>query len=90
VTHDALCRAGSVGILAAVLLAPTVARAAEDATDSNSLQQVLVTAERRSESPQDIGVAITTMSSEEIQTLRIQQPLDLSTISPSLSTMNST
>jgi iron complex outermembrane receptor protein len=89
VTHHVLYRAGSVGVLAAALLGPMVARAAEDATDSTSLQQVLVTAERRSESAQDIGVAITALSSEEIQTLRIQQPLDLSTISPSLSTMNS-
>jgi len=34
-------------------------------------------------------MAITAVSGADIQSLRIQQPLDLSTISPSLSTMNS-
>jgi iron complex outermembrane receptor protein len=85
---DLVCKAGSVGVLAAALLGPRVARATDAATDTNSLQEVTVTAERRSESAQDIGIAITAMSGEEIQTLRIQQPLDLATISPSLSTMN--
>jgi iron complex outermembrane recepter protein len=88
-TFGLLCRAGTIGVLVAVLCEPTVAAAADDAADTNALQEVLVTAERRSESVQDIGVAITAVSGEQMQSLRIQQPLDLSTISPSLSTMNS-
>jgi iron complex outermembrane recepter protein len=84
-----LYRAASIGALTAMLGGPRVALAADDATDGNALQEVLVTAERRSESVQDIGVAVTAVSGAEIQALRIQQPLQLSTISPSLSTMNS-
>jgi iron complex outermembrane recepter protein len=80
--------AGSIGALAAALCGPMVVFATDDATDGNALQEVLVTAERRSESVQEIGVAVTAVSGAEIQALRIQQPLDLSAISPSLSTMN--
>ncbi|MBV8805888.1 MAG: TonB-dependent receptor [Sinobacteraceae bacterium] len=58
---------------------------AEDAADSG---EIVVTAQRRSEAVQDIGVAITAVGAGEMQSLRIQQALDLSTISPSLATMN--
>lgn len=54
------------------------------------LDEVLVTAQRRSQSAREVGVAITAVSGEELQTLRLQQPLSLSTVSPSLSTMNAT
>jgi iron complex outermembrane recepter protein len=87
-TRDYLRMAASVGVLSTVLLVPTGSLASDDTTDTNALQEVLVTAQRRSESVQDIGVAITAVSGEEMQSLRIQQPLDLSAISPSLSTMN--
>jgi iron complex outermembrane receptor protein len=95
-------RMGSFVILVAILQAPLVALADEAGVspsaaasagpstgDSTALQEVLVTAERRSESMQEIGVAITAVGGQEVQSLRIQQPLDLSTLSPSLSTMNS-
>jgi iron complex outermembrane receptor protein len=55
-----------------------------------ALEDVVVTAQRRSESAQKVGVAIDIASGEELQALRIQQPLGLATISPSLSTMNAT
>ncbi|HXY96866.1 MAG TPA: TonB-dependent receptor [Steroidobacteraceae bacterium] len=88
---------------ATLLLAPAVVVAADEAdsatatgtgtgtgaVEATGLQEVLVTAQRRSESVQDIGVAITAVSGEEVQSLRVLQPLDLSTLSPSLSTMNS-
>jgi iron complex outermembrane recepter protein len=91
VARDAWYRTGSIAILAVTLCGPMAAEAADEASesDSDALQQVIVTAERRSESAQDVGVAITAVGGDEIQSLRIQQPLDLSTISPSLSTMNS-
>jgi iron complex outermembrane receptor protein len=54
------------------------------------LEEVVVTAQKHSQEVQEIGVAITAVSGEEMQALRIQQPLNLSTISPSLSTMNAT
>jgi iron complex outermembrane receptor protein len=73
--------------LAATLLVPVVALATEADT---ALDEVLVTAQRRSQSAQEVGAALTAISGEAMQTLRIQQPLSLSTVSPSLSTMNAT
>jgi iron complex outermembrane receptor protein len=78
---------GLASDVAAALLIFITAQAAEPGT---SLDEIVVTAQRRSQPVQDIGVAITAISGEEMQTLRIQQPLNLSTISPSLSTMNAT
>jgi len=54
------------------------------------LQNVVVTAQRRTQSAQDVGVAITAVSGETLEGLRIQQPLGLSAISAGLSTMNAT
>lgn len=54
------------------------------------LEDVIVTAQKHSQDMQQIGVAITDVSGSELETLRIVQPLGLSTLSPSLSTMNST
>jgi iron complex outermembrane recepter protein len=81
-------KAGALSLLAAAVCGSLAAQAADDATDANALQEVLVTAERRSEPVQQIGVAVSVAGGAQLQALRIQQPLDLSTISPSLSTMN--
>jgi len=86
-TRDLMPKAGSVCVVSAALLVPTVALASEADT---ALEEIVVTAQRRSQSVQEIGVAITTMSGEDMQALRIQQPLNLSTISASLSTINAT
>jgi iron complex outermembrane recepter protein len=77
----------SVCALAMALFVPMVALAEEADT---ALDEVAVTAERRTQSVQEVGVAITAVNGEDIKALRIQQPLSLSTISPSLSTMNAT
>jgi len=69
-------------------LAISASAAAGDAP--TSLEEVVVTAQRRAQSAQDVGVAITAATGDELRALRIQQPLDLATISPSLSTMNAT
>ncbi len=61
------------------------------ASDADTaLEEVVVTAQKYSQDVQQIGVAITAISGEEMQTLRIQQPLSLAAVSPSLSTMNAT
>jgi iron complex outermembrane recepter protein len=86
-TRDFAPKACSVWVLSATLLAPLAAAAAEPDT---SLDEIVVTAQRRSQSVQDIGVVIDTASGKELETLRIQQPLALATISSSLSTMNAT
>ena len=73
--------------VAAAMLDPAAALA--DPNDT-TLKEVVVTAQKRSEDVQRIGIAVTAASGEVLNTLRIQQPLDLSYISPSLSTMNAT
>jgi iron complex outermembrane receptor protein len=86
----ARCSAGSarsLWILSLALLGPLASVAADSDTE---LQEIIVTAQRRSQSVQDVGVAIDTAGGEELQAMRIQQPLDFSMISPSLSTMNAT
>jgi len=55
-----------------------------------ALEEIVVTAQKHSQDVQEIGVAVTAVSGDEMRALRIQQPLSLSTISPSLSTMNAT
>ncbi len=83
-----MCQSRRAGIVIyASLLLPLVGAAEESDT---ALEEIVVTAQRRSQSEQDIGVAVTAVSGEAIEALRIQQPLMLSTLSPSLSTMNST
>ena len=52
------------------------------------LREIIVTATRRAEPAQDVGMALTAVSGQEAQSLRLQQPLDLSLLDPSLSTMN--
>jgi len=81
------------GALWAWLMTPMtlIATAGSPAAEPDTaLEEVVVTAQRRSQSAQDVGVAITAVSGEQMQALRIQQPLSLSTVSPSLSTMNAT
>jgi len=83
-------KARSVWVLSAALLAPLTAFAAAAASGDTVLKDVVVTAQKRSQDVQRIGVAVTAMDGEELQALRIQQPRDLSYMSPSLSTMNAT
>jgi iron complex outermembrane receptor protein len=74
-------------LVSIAVLAPAAGLAAEA---DNVLSEVVVTAQRRSQSIQEVGTAITAVSGEDLETLRIQQPLSLSVVSPSLSTMNAT
>jgi iron complex outermembrane recepter protein len=52
------------------------------------LREIVVTATRRAEQAQNVGMALTAVGGRETQSLRIQQPLQLSMLDPSLSTMN--
>jgi len=72
--------------LLAALLPAMGARAQEEGT----LDAVAVTAQRRTQDPQQIGVAVSTATGDAIEAAHIRQPLDLERISASLSTMNAT
>jgi len=87
-TADSLCLA-----LAALLLSVAANATDSDTTPgagSDTLEEVVVTAQKRSQDVQNIGVAIDTASGAALDALRIQQPLNFSMIASSLSTMNST
>jgi iron complex outermembrane receptor protein len=74
-------------LLSIVMLAPRAGWCWESDT---SLDEVVVTAQKHAQDVQDIGVAVNTASGSELDAMRIQQPLSLSMISASLSTMNAT
>lgn len=81
----------SLGETAHTTLAPgrVSGRPAERAPAANQrLREIIVTATRRAEPAQNVGMALTAVSGQEVQALRLQQPLDLSMLDPSLSTMN--
>lgn len=80
-------RCGPAAALAAAALASAPAFGTESDT---ALEEVVVTALRRSQTALEVGVAIDTASGRDLAALRIQQPLELSTLSSSLSTMNAT
>lgn len=79
----------SVCFLYGALLAPLVALASASDSDT-ALVDIVVTALKYSQDVQDVGVQITAMNGTELQALRIQQPLNFSTLDPALSTMNAT
>lgn len=62
------------------------ARAASE--ERRHLREIVVTATRRAEPAQNIGIALTAVGGRLTHSLRIEQPLDLSLVDPSLSTMN--
>src|SRR5271170_3252216 len=91
VFHSMCCRRNTVGKVTGLVVAALLAALPVLADESgDSLEEVIVTAQRRSQSAEEIGVAINVASGEQLQSLRIQQPLALSTIAPALSTMNAT
>ena len=90
-TRMAMPKPGTACVLSILLAAPLAVAAAEPPEGGGTtLGEVVVTAQKRSQDVQKIGVAVSTMSGKEMETLRIQQPLDLAYPSPSLSTMNAT
>ncbi|MGA2950993.1 MAG: TonB-dependent receptor [Caulobacteraceae bacterium] len=90
-TRMAMPKPGTACVLSILLAAPLAVAAAEPPEGGGTtLGEVVVTAQKRSQDVQKIGVAVSTMSGKEMETLRIQQPLDLAYLSPSLSTMNAT
>jgi iron complex outermembrane receptor protein len=79
------------GSLCVLLAAARIAAAGPAPVEPDTaLEEVVVTAQKHTQDAQDVGVAITAAGGDEIRSLRIEQPLDLATISPSLSTMNAT
>jgi len=68
-------------------IVPIAAFAAESGT---ALEEVVVTAQKSAQDPQQIGVAVSVINGDSLQAARIQQPLSLASVASSLSTMNAT
>ncbi|MDE2293970.1 MAG: TonB-dependent receptor [Gammaproteobacteria bacterium] len=91
-----ITRRGWRALLIAGSLVPWTARAADSrerpadaaADDHRPLREIVVTATRRAEPAQNVGIALTAVSGRLTHSLRVEQPLDLSLVDPSLSTMN--
>jgi iron complex outermembrane recepter protein len=83
--------AGLAGVLALVFMAGAVQVSVADPTstqdtattpEENPLQEVMVTATRRSERAQDVPISIQAISAEQLDTLGIQSMDDLSRVTP--------
>lgn len=76
---------GASGLaVASAMLISEVAVAQTEASASQSLQEVVVTAQRREENLQDIPVAVTALSPQEIENAQIRSVSDLSGIAPNV------
>ncbi|MEM9386022.1 MAG: TonB-dependent receptor [Pseudomonadota bacterium] len=74
-------RAGAVGSLAFGAAASSLAQS----DSSSSLEEVIVTATRRAESVQDIGVSVSALSGEQLRDANVVLTDDLSNTTPGLS-----
>lgn len=72
-------------MLSAVALAnAALAQPAEESSTASGLEEVVVTAQRRSESLQDVPVAVSALSGAELQNAGVQTFTDLQALTPSL------
>ncbi len=80
-----LLSGAAVGALMTVLAPAAQAQTATGATaPSETVQEVVVTAQRRSQSAQDVGIALTVLSSEDLTKQGINNVNQLQNASPSL------
>ena len=71
----------SMGI---ALLAAAAARADSPAADADGIQEIVVTAEKRSETLQSVPVSVTALTSAQLAQLKMDSPSDLVTQVPNL------
>lgn len=71
------------GAAAAALLAGQTALA-QDAAQVSTLEEVVVTAQRRAQSLQDVPVTVTAFGAEQVEEARIREVQDVATLTPGL------
>src|SRR5262245_29487787 len=77
--------AAAVALLWAGLADPVLAQARDTAASRDpTLEEVVVTARRVEENIQDVPVAVTAISGEQLQSLVVQNLQDLNKLSPAL------
>lgn len=68
----------------AMIVLPPGAALAQETTASEALEEIIVTAQRRSERLQDVPVTVTAFSAEEIEQARLRQIDDIASRTPGL------
>ena len=71
-------------LLGFALIAPAVAQ------DNELIEEVIVTAQRRAESVQDVPIAVSAYSDEQLRTLQVTEVLDMARLVPNLLGHNNT
>src|SRR5262249_51035916 len=72
-------------VLACVLTASTIpARAADETTSSAGLEEVVVTAQKRAQNAQDVGISISAISGADLQTLGAVAATDITRSVPAV------
>lgn len=71
-------------VVGSALLAPAFAQ------DDQMIEEVIVTAQRRAESVQDVPIAVTAYSDEQLRTLQVTEVLDMGRLVPNLLAHNNT
>ncbi len=81
---------GTSGVLIALSLClePAAAQQADSSSEARRLGEVVVTAQRKSESLQDVPVAVTVLSEAALEKTNISSITDLGTVVPSLTITN--
>ncbi len=75
--------AAAVGAATASTYAPAPAHA-----ETSALMEIVVTAQRREERLQDVGITVTAFSAEELRSLMFRQPVDVASQTPALEIRN--
>jgi iron complex outermembrane receptor protein len=76
-------------VACASALAPGVALAAEAPDQGNTLGEIVVTAQKREQSLQEVPIAITALGQQALQANRVTNVLDLNNLAPNLSVRTS-
>ena len=70
-------RAGASALAMAAIMA-----GAQTAHSQAALEEIVVTAQKREQSLQDISISITAFSGDQLRELRVERPLEVATLSP--------
>lgn len=79
-----LASAGAIGVLAGLTM-PASAQAQDGDQPTIGLNDIVVSAERRDQNLQDIPIAVTVLSGDDLQRRAVDDVTDLSAVAPSLS-----
>lgn len=79
--------ASLVGVAAASLMSAPAWAQASGEEDGTKVAEIIVTAQKRDERLQDVPVAVTAVSSSQLEAANIENVLDLNLVAPSLNTV---